>query len=300
MPEQLTLPLHGDFAEVPDTAILCQRWRDGRHSWRTDTDRFDPRRYQVREIGETAAKAYVIRAHYSRSFPAARLRYGMYERDRLVGVAVFGVPMDRRVLTGAFPSLEPYVESLELSRFVLDDDCPGNSESWFLARCFRGDPPGRPGCLRGLPEHGVHGVVSFSDPAPRRAADGTITMPGHIGRIYQATNSVYTGRGTPRTLTLLPDGSTLNDRAKQKVRRQEQGHEYVERLLIAWGARVPRASEDMAAWLAEALEDVRARRLRHRGNHRYVFPLGRSARDRAKVKVGYAALSYPKDGDLAA
>ncbi|MFE5406826.1 hypothetical protein ACFQ9Z_37155 [Streptomyces sp. NPDC056580] len=46
----------------------------------------------------------------------------------------------------------------------------------------------------------------------------------------QATNAVYMGRATPRTVKLLPNGVVLNERMAQKVRRQEQGHEYAERL----------------------------------------------------------------------
>jgi hypothetical protein len=65
---------------------------------------------------------------------------------------------------------------------------------------------------------------------------------------------------------MLPDGSVLNDRAAQKVRRQEQGHEYVEQRLIALGARVPRVGQDPAGWLRQVLEEVGARRLRHAGD----------------------------------
>ena len=36
--------------------------------------------------------------------------------------------MQRRVLTAVFPDLEPYAESLELSRFVLADSVPANGE----------------------------------------------------------------------------------------------------------------------------------------------------------------------------
>ncbi len=60
---------------------------------------------------------------------------------------------------------------------------------------------------------GVRGLVMFSDPLPRTRADGAVVMPGHVGTIYQAANSVYTGRSTPRTLTLLPDGTVFSDRA---------------------------------------------------------------------------------------
>lgn len=102
---------------------------------------------------------------------------------RLVGVAVFGVPVQRAVLSSALPTLEPYRESQELSRFVLLDEVPANAESWFLARCF--------GELR---DAGVRGVVSFADPVPRRAADGTVLAPGHVGIIYQAAGAAYAGR----------------------------------------------------------------------------------------------------------
>jgi hypothetical protein len=34
-------------------------------------------------------------------------------------------------------------------------------------------------------------------------------MPGHVGTIYAATNAVYTGRATARTVKLLPDGTVF-------------------------------------------------------------------------------------------
>jgi hypothetical protein len=62
------------------------------------------------------------------------------------------------------------------SRFVLLDECPGNSESWFLARCFDA-----------LLDDGVRGVVSFADPVPRRTASGQLVMPGHVERSTRCT-----------------------------------------------------------------------------------------------------------------
>lgn len=161
---------------------------------------------------------------------------------------------------------------------MLLDECPANSESWFLARCHAE-----------LLASGVRGVVSFADPVPRRTASGTLIMPGHCGRIYQATNGIYAGRATARTIKLLPDGTVLNDRAAQKVRRQEQGHQYVEARLIALGAPVPRAGCDPAVWLREALTAIGARTVRHRGAHRFIFPLGRNRRQRARIKIGIDA-----------
>jgi hypothetical protein len=155
---------------------------------------------------------------------------------------------------------------LVFSRFVLLDECPGNSESWFLAKC-----------LNRLLARGVRGVVSFADPVPRRTASGVLVMPGHVGTIYAATNAVYASRATARTVKVLPDGTVFHERAAQKIRRQEQGHQYAEAQLIALGAPVPRAGCDPAVWLRDALAAVGARNVRHRGAHRFCGRLPRVA-----------------------
>lgn len=289
------LPVHRDLAEIsPATTGREQRWRNRQHSWvRTSDGGFDPARYTVEPVDETTAKGYVTTHHYSGTYPAASRRYGLYVNDAdgpdLVGVAVFGIPAQAAVLTNVFPDLAPYTETLELSRFVLEGTnggaarAPGNSESWFLARCFEQ-----------LAAGGVRGVVSFADPVPRKVA-GQVLFPGHVGTIYQASNAVYTGRGTARTLTVLPDGTSLSDRSVQKVRRGERGHEYVERRLVALGARAPRAEERGGPWLTQALDDVGAVRVRHRGCLRYAMVTSRA--DRRRVKVAGTPLPYPKTAD---
>lgn len=84
----------------------------------------------------------------------------------------------------------------------------------------------------------------------------------------------------------------------QKVRRQEQGHEYAERLLLGLGAAPIRADADPRAWLREALEAVGAQNLRHRGVHRYVYRLGKSRRERESIRLGLSAGDpYPKVPD---
>ncbi|WP_454322859.1 Mom family adenine methylcarbamoylation protein [Streptomyces ambofaciens] len=162
-----------------------------------------------------------------------KVQFGLYDTAdggrRLNGVAVFGVPVNTAVLAKPLPELRPFTESVECSRFVLLDECPGNTESWFLARCFDL-----------LLTRGVRGVVSFADPVPRRTASGLLVMPGHVGTIYAATNALYTGRATARTVKLLPDGTVFHDRTAQKIRRQEQGCEYATAQLLALGAPRPR------------------------------------------------------------
>ena len=299
------LPVHGVLPELDPASDSCLRWHARHGSWvRRSDGGFDAACYRVETIDEATAKAYVVAHHYSGTYPAASRRFGLFYDDpgdgaQLVGVCVFGIPTSAAVLTNVF-DLEPYVESLELSRLVLEGPpeqavraagpvrggrAPANSESWFLRRCFSE-----------LAVAGVRGVVSFADPVPRRRADGTAVVAGHVGIVYQASNALCLGRATPRSLLVLPDATTLNDRAIQKVRRRERGHEYVERRLVALGARTPHAGEDMAVWLAGALEDAKVRRLRHRGNWRYAFRLG-DRRQKAAVRVLGANAPYPKHPD---
>jgi hypothetical protein len=272
---------------IDPASDYTQRWRAHAHSWRHVSEGgFDRRRFDVALLGRDAeAKAFVVAHHYSRSYPAARLRVGLFCRDELVGVAVFGVPMRARVLTAAFPGLVPYHESLELSRFVLLDEVPANAESWFLARAFR--------LVAG---EGLRGAVAFADPVPRLLADGTLLSPGHVGTVYQASNGLYAAqRGTQRTLLLGPDGRVVSARGLQKVRGQERGHEYVERTLVEWGAS-PRSDrgEDPSVWLRCALQRAGVTRVRHPGNYRYLFRLGRTRAERTRVVIGLAAAAYPK------
>lgn len=282
--------------EVAPGSPWCQRWTaDRRHTWvRRSAGGFDASRYEVEALDERNAKAYVLGRHYSGTYPAAARRFGLYycspegARD-LVGVAVFSIPPSRAVLANLFPDLEPYVESLELGRFVLEGGpdagssrAPANSESWFLARCFRE-----------LAALGVRGVASFSDPVPRYI-EGRCLFPGHVGTIYQASNARYTGRGAPATLVVLPDSTVLNNRAMSKVRSQERGHDYVERALVTLGAHPPRAGEAPARWLAAALEEVGARRLRHHGCHRYAFSVASDSRARRRVRLAPGEFAYPK------
>lgn len=270
----------------------CQRWRHHQQTWRHISEGgFNASRYDVVELDESSAKRFLAAHHYAgASYPAALRRYGMLDRadGQLVGVVVLGAPASSKVLTTAFPTLEPYTEAVEASRIALVDQVPSNGETWLLARVFRR-----------LHAVGIRGVVSFADPMPRRTQNGQLVKAGHIGLIYQASaGAIYTGRGTPRTLTLLPDGTVLNARAAQKIRAQEQGHRYVQQRLIDLGASPLHPGQDPAAWLAQALQTVGARKVRHAGNHRYLFRLGASERDRNRIPIGLEpAASRPRHPD---
>lgn len=238
-----------------------QRWRTRCDSYRPAGEVFVPHSFDVAPItSDRIARAFIECHHYSSTYPAARFRFGLFERDRLTGVAVFSVPMTAAV----FDPL-PRDASVELGRFVLLDEVKANGESWFLARCFE--------LLR---REAIAGIVSFSDPEPRTDATGRIIFRGHIGTIYQATNAVYVGRGRARVHWLFPDGTVLNPRTLQKIRAKERGWRYAVNQIIEHGANPP-DRDDLRHWLAAELPRV-TRPLRHGGNHKYLFALNRAAR----------------------
>lgn len=241
---------------------VAQRWRDRAASYRPVGETIPTRRYEVAAIADdTTAKRFVVRHHYEGSYPAARERVGLYRGAELVGVAVFSQPandLSLRPLPGSS------AENVQLGRFVLLDDVPANGETWFLARAFE--------LLR---RDGYAGVVSFSDPMPRTAADGRVTFKGHVGTIYQAFNGVYLGQARRDTLKLLPDGRVLHNRALAKVRKLDRGWRYVVDDLVAHGAPPP--TGDLRVWLKAVVPAI-TRRVRHPGNHKYVWAVDRRVR----------------------
>lgn len=254
---------------------LCQRWVRGRAAWRPAREAFDPRAFDVASIGsDRVARDFVVGHHYARSYPAARYRFGIYERGELAGVAVFSVPMHAAVL-------RPWGmgDAVELGRLVLLDRVLANAESWFVARCFE--------LLR---REGLAGVVSFSDPEPRATASGEVVFAGHVGTTYASLNAVYEGRARSQTLRLLPDATVLSARAVAKVRQRERGWRYVVDQLVQAGAPAPESFEGGAlrAWVDEAIARV-TRPLRHHGNYRYAWGLTPGAR-----RMLGASLPYPK------
>lgn len=269
-----------DIAAIEATG---QRWRDGRPCF-PGRELIDTRVLEVVELADdTTAKQFIVAHHYSGTYPAARRRFGLYRASKLVGVAVFSVPASGAVLDVLPCEREAAVE---LGRLVLLDDVAANAESWFVARCFE--------LLR---RAGFAGVVSFSDPQPRLAVDGSVVLAGHVGTTYKALNAVYTGRSKPRSLWLLPSGRILSPRALSKIRARDRGWKYAVDQLVSAGAAPLRG--DPVAWLKSELPRI-CRRMRHRGNHRYLWPLDRAGRKSLPAHLaqrGVVVLPYPRQID---
>lgn len=267
---------------------MNQRWYRKLGTWRDESEVIDTRAYEVAEIADdTTPKAFVEEHHYSGTYPAARRRFGLYLSGQLVGVAVFSHPPNEAVLR-RLPC--DRMAGIELGRFVLLPEVPGNGESWFLARCFEQ-----------LRTSGIEALISHSDPLPRRDAGGNLVAPGHIGRIYQATNAIYGGRTRARYLWILPDGTCFSERALAKIRARDRGYRYAIDQLVRHGADHPHdIGQDLGEWLHEALRRV-ARRVKHPGNHRYLWALDRHLRRAvaalALVDGSGTPVKYPKQLD---
>lgn len=160
------------------TSRWCQRWPEHsqpRHgqpqpawAYADPAERFDPRGYRVAPVDDGVAEQFCTSRHYLRSYPAStRHRFGLFQCDRLIGVAVYGIPPTDKVLTNPLPDLAPYAQSTVLSRLVLAPT-PGNAETWMLGEC-----------RAMLLDAGIRAVVTFADPSV-----------GHVGIIYQAFNSI--------------------------------------------------------------------------------------------------------------
>jgi hypothetical protein len=262
------------------TASFCKRWKARREFRVLPEHRFDPAYFAVDVVNERAAKAFVEAEHYSGSYPAARIALGLFRKApespiELKGVAVISVPMNERAVEkhlGVHPR-----EGAELGRFVLHDDVGFNGETWFLSRAFK---------LLKTEKPDLRGLISYADPVERRASDGTLTKNQHWGTIYKAASAHHVGIGTPRTLTLAPNGTVVSERSISKIRNGERGHVYAEAMLVAQGAEPRAFGEDPALWVKRALASPAFRRMRHPGNLVYAFSFDRSLKLRS--------LPYPK------
>lgn len=143
----------------------------------------------VRQVAPSTVRTIIEQGHYLHSMPAgARVCYGVYLADALVGAVVFsiGARNSHRLLGAAEPE-----DVVTLARLWLNDLLPGNSESRVLGIVLRD--------LRRTTT--VKLVLSYADPAA-----------GHVGTIYQATGWLYLGQTEPNAYVRLADGELHHPR----------------------------------------------------------------------------------------
>lgn len=130
--------------------------------------------YTIGLVEKNVAKELIVTNHYSHKWTSCRYALGLFDKESLVGVAVYGFPVGRQTVKSITPDLMND-QVLELTRLWLRDEEPKNSESWFIGQTFD--------WLR--KNTGIKILISYSDP-----------MQDHLGIIYQATNWMYQGNST--------------------------------------------------------------------------------------------------------
>lgn len=148
-----------------------------------------PHEMTVKEISCVTARGYIATFHYSRTMPdSSRYIYGLFAKNRLVGVCVFGMGCGKNQYTAVYKDIQNG-EYIELTRLWCEDTLPKNSESYFISRC-----------LKLLPKE-IKLVISFSD-----------TKQSHVGYIYQATNWIYLGINKGGKMLVNKDGYEAHPR----------------------------------------------------------------------------------------
>lgn len=131
------------------------------------------RSYTVREINRLEAEYMILNIHYAKRWPSITYYFGLFYREKLVGVVTYGTPPSAPLKKGI--AGDAYKDCiLELNRLVLLNN-KKNEASFLVSRS-----------LKMLPKNKI--IVSFAD-----------TSQGHYGTVYQASNFIYCGLSAKRT-----------------------------------------------------------------------------------------------------
>ena len=139
-------------------------------------------KYMIERIEKSQCAEFLLAHHYlSRQGYSFRsgFNYGLFEEDKLIGVAIFHGVSAWQTVKGCFGLENQEQEGFwELGRLAMDSErLVKNLTSWFLSRCIKQ--------LRR--DTDVRAIISYAD------ADY------HHGYIYQATNFGYYGLSAARS-----------------------------------------------------------------------------------------------------
>ncbi len=130
-------------------------------------------KYSVKSINSNETYDWLLNKHYAKRIPSISWAFGLFD-TYLQGVCTFGKPPSPSLCDGICGN-ENSSKVYELNRLVINDDCPKNTASYFISKC-----------LKMLPNDLI--LVSYAD-----------TSMDHVGKVYQATNWIYTGLSDKRT-----------------------------------------------------------------------------------------------------
>ena len=131
--------------------------------------------YEVKKISYQDTKDFILNKHYAQRMPSITFAYGLFDREKIVGVLTIGKPASNSLCEGICGK-ECKEKVYELNRLITLDGLKENALSYFVSRA-----------LKDLKERKLI-IVSYAD-----------TGMNHNGYIYQATNFIYTGKTKERT-----------------------------------------------------------------------------------------------------
>jgi len=144
----------------------------------------------INEVPRSEVRDFIETNHYSKNINGVKVSkcFALYYKDTLVGAMLFG-----ELSTTAWKKYsDKESDVVELRRLVCLDECPRNTESWFIAKTIK--------ILKKTTKYKV--IVSYADP-----------YHSHLGTIYQAANWNYQGTTNKDVLLKDPEGKLYHSRA---------------------------------------------------------------------------------------
>ena len=166
--------------------------------------------YLVKKIDRLDCSDFILNIHYARRFPSVSFSFGLFFKDKIVGIVTYGTPASstlRRGIAG-----DEYIKNiLELNRLCLLNN-KKNEASFLVSKS-----------LKMLPKERI--IISFAD-----------SSQNHIGYVYQACNFTYHGLSAKRTDWALKSkpklhGQTIADEFRgqpnrAKLMREKYGDDF--------------------------------------------------------------------------
>ena len=150
------------------------------------------------------SRSFVKDNHYTHTFGrGGKYYFNLYLNDELVGVSIWRTPNGR--LTHRLVNEESNSCMLDLTRFVLNNDMPKNSESWFLSRNIK--------WLKLNTD--IKYLITYAD-----------TYENHKGIIYRATNWICFGKGGDSSRIYLENNGVKTLKSSRWIQHLKQRGEY--------------------------------------------------------------------------
>lgn len=212
----------------------------------------DASRITMKKLSHFNCKTFIKDYHYSHKMPGTQLALGFFIDGRLNCIILYGQGISQNLANICGKGFLKQQDLFELCRLFSFDWAPKNMESYCIAQS-----------LKYITQHLPHVriIISFADPAQ-----------GHLGRIYQATNWLYTGTTSG-------------------------GHFYVNRRGIVEHPRM--MSYHQLNHPEQSRQDIADRlgwtKIKGSKKHRYIYLLGHH-KDKKELRrrIVHPILAYPK------